>query len=222
MSYCRGPGLLRLLSHLQALPSRRLPTSVMQRSVIPVADRWLSPRRLDRIPGGFGVVGAAGRGGPAEGAVGKLVDLPLGVLLEPMVVTALRAGVTQARAAARFVGGVVLEVGLGGGPAADGAGAGGVPDLGQVPELDPGIVAVGFVPVVAGVGGQRVQGDDQVRPAARGAQPPGAVPAGRPVPAGRGEGEPGLSWRARPGAFPVALGFGAGAAVADGVPLGRR
>ena len=57
----------------------------------------------------------------------------------------------------------MLVVALGGGAAADGAGAGGVPDLGQVPELDPGVVAVGFVAVVAGVGGDRVDRDDQVR-----------------------------------------------------------
>ena len=150
-----------------------------------------SGRAQDGVPGGFGVVAAPGRGGPPEGAVGELVDLPPGVLLEPVVVAALRAAVTQARPAARLVRRVVLEVALGGGPPADRAGAGGVPDLGQVPQLDPGIVAAGLVPVVAGLGGQGVEGDDQVRPVPGGAQPPGAVAAGRPVPAGRGEGEPG-------------------------------
>jgi hypothetical protein len=69
---------------------------------------------------------------------------------------ALRTGVTEAGAAACFVGDVVLVVALGGGAAADGAGAGGVPDLGQVPESDPGIMAFRLVPVVAGVGGDRV------------------------------------------------------------------
>src|SRR5262249_50369763 len=83
----------------------------------------------------------------------------------------------------RLVGRVVLEVGLGGGPAADGAGAGGVPDLGQVPEPHPGVVAGGLEPVVAGVSDRGFQGDDQVRPGSGGAQPPGAVAAGRPVPA---------------------------------------
>src|SRR5689334_3209847 len=108
-----------------------------------------------------------------------------------MVVTALRAGVTEAGAAACFVGGVVLVVALGGGAAADGAGAGGVPDLGQVPEPGPGIVTLGLESVVARVGGDRVDGDDEVRAGAGGAQPPGAVSAaGRPVAAGGGEGEP--------------------------------
>ena len=133
--------------------------------------------------------------------------------------TTLRAAVTQAGASACLVGDVVLEVSLGGGPAADRAGAGGVPDLGQVPQLDPGIVAAAFEPVLAGVGGQRVDGDDQVRAVSRGAQPPGAVPAGRPVPAGRGEGEPGFSRRARACAVPLVLGFGPGTAVGDGVAL---
>src|SRR5690242_6660057 len=58
-----------------------------------------------------------------------------------MVVTALRAGVAETGAAACFVRGVVLVVALGGGPTADGAGTGGVADLGQVPQLHAGIVA---------------------------------------------------------------------------------
>jgi hypothetical protein len=45
------------------------------------------------------------------------------------------------------------------------------------------------------------------------------VCAGRAVPAGRGEGEPGPARRPGPGAFPVARGFRAGASVPDGVPV---
>jgi hypothetical protein len=88
---------------------------------------------------------------------------------------ALRAGVAQAGAAA-CLGDVVLVIAPGGGAAAGGAGAGGVPDLGPVPEPGPGIVAAGFVAVVAGVGGDRVDRDHQVGPVAGGAQPPAAVP----------------------------------------------
>ena len=73
----------------------------------------------------------------------------------------------------------MLEVALAGRPAADGAGAGGVPDLEQVLESDAGVVALGLVPVVAGVGDQGLEGDDQVWPGSGGAQPPGAVAAGR-------------------------------------------
>ena len=51
-----------------------------------------SQLELYGIPGGFGGVGAAGWGGPAVGAVGELVDVPSGVLLEPVVVAALGAG----------------------------------------------------------------------------------------------------------------------------------
>src|SRR5439155_247235 len=79
-----------------------------------------------------------------------------------MVMPALRARVAQTGPAARFVRGVALVVALGGGPPADRAGAGRVPDLGQVPQLDPGIMTFGFEPVVTGVGGDRVDGDDQV------------------------------------------------------------
>jgi hypothetical protein len=73
----------------------------------------------------------------------------------------LRTAVAQAGAAARLERGVVLEVGLAGGPTADGAGAGGVPDLGQVPQLEPGVVAIGFVLVVARIGVDGVEGDGQ-------------------------------------------------------------
>src|SRR6516225_1723774 len=38
---------------------------------------------LDGVPGGCGGVGAPSWGGPAVGAVGELVDVPSGVLLEP-------------------------------------------------------------------------------------------------------------------------------------------
>ncbi len=45
--------------------------------------------RLDGVPGWFGGVLAARWGGPAEGAVGELVDVPARVLLDPVVVPAL-------------------------------------------------------------------------------------------------------------------------------------
>jgi hypothetical protein len=70
-------------------------------------------------------------------------------LLEPVVEAAFRVAIAQAGPAACFVGGVVLEVGAGGWSAAAGPGAGGVPDLSQVPEHDSGIVTVGFVAVIA-------------------------------------------------------------------------
>jgi hypothetical protein len=34
-----------------------------------------------------------------------------------------------------------------------------MPDLAQVPELDPGIVALGLEPVITLIGGDRVEGD---------------------------------------------------------------
>src|SRR6185312_3621261 len=90
----------------------------------------------DGVAGGFGGVGPAGRSRPPEGPVGKLIHFPPGVLLEPVVVTALRAGVAETGAAAGLIRGVVLKVAPGGGPTADRAGAGSVPDPGKVPELD--------------------------------------------------------------------------------------
>ncbi len=135
--------------------------------------------------------------------------MPAWVLLWSVVVAALRSAVAQAGSSACFVWDVVLEVGLGGGPSADRPGAGGVPDLGQVPQLDPGIVAPGLETMVAGISGDRVEGDDQVwLSAGPGAQLPGPVSAGRLVLAGGREGEsrsvpvPGRAWRPRSFPFP--------------------
>src|SRR5271167_1817436 len=144
------------------------------------------------VAGWFGGVLPSRWGGPPEGGVGELVDMPPGVLLEPVVAAALRTAITQTRPAAGLVGGVVLEVAGGGGTPADGAGTGSVPDLGQVPELDPGVMGRGREPVITVLGGDRVEGDGQIRAVClgSGAQCPGAVSAGRAVLAGGGEGEP--------------------------------
>src|SRR5690349_3580985 len=166
----------------------------------------------DGVFGGSGGVLAAARGGPGEGPVGVLFDVPAGVLLEPVLVPALRAGVAQARPAALVERDVVLEVRASGGPLAHRAGAGGVPDLGQVPQLDAGIVALGLVPVVTVPGRDRVDGEDPgPLPGDPGGEPPGAVPAGRPGP-GPGDGEPGRVGAGRG----LAAGFGAGAGVPGG------
>src|SRR6185437_10256983 len=141
-----------------------------------------------------------------ERPIRVLFDLPPGVLLELVLMPALWARVTQARPAALFVRDVVLEVGASGGPLAHRAGAGGVPDLGQVPELDAGVVAVGLVAVVAVVGRDGVDGEDPGRlPGDPGGEPPGPVPAGRPGP-GPGDGEPGRAWPRRR----LAAGLGPG------------
>src|SRR5690242_16659441 len=108
-----------------------------------------------------------------------------------MLVPALGAGVAQAGPSALVVGDVVLEVGASGGALAHGAGAGGVADRGQVPQLDAGVVAGGLVAVVAVSRGDGVDGEEPgPLPGYPGGEPPGAVSAGRPG-AGRGEGEPG-------------------------------
>ena len=104
-----------------------------------------------------------------------MFDLPAGVLFEPVVVPALRSAIAQARSPARFVGDVVLEIALGGGPPAAGPGAGGVADLGEVAELDPGVVALGLIAVITLIGGDRVEGDQQVPlPGGSGREPPAA------------------------------------------------
>src|ERR1044072_5291393 len=128
----------------------------------------------DGVPGGFGGVVASRWCGPAEGPVRQLVYLPPGVLLEPVVMPAFGAAITKARPAARLVRDVVFEVALAGGAAADTAwarggpragraGVGGVLDLAQGPQRGAGVVAAGGEPVVAVLGAERVQLDDQVR-----------------------------------------------------------
>src|SRR5690242_2805824 len=156
----------------------------------------------DGVAGGFGDVVASGWGGPAEGSVGELLDVPPGLLLEPVIMTTLWAAITQACPAARLIRDIMFEVTLAGGSAADRADAGGVPDLGQVPQLDSGVVALGLEPVVAVPGAEGVELDDEVGSGAGGAQPPGPESSRRPVPLLEGEAEPG------PG---PAAGFRAGA-----------
>jgi hypothetical protein len=188
-------------------------------------------RNMSRVAGGFGGVLASGGGGPADCPVGELAGVPAGVLFEPVVAAAFWAGVAQAGPAARLVGGAVLVVALGRGPAADGAGARGVPDPGQVAEPGAGVVAGGLEAVVAVLGGEGAEGDE-VLPAVDG-EGPGAGAAGRTVAAGAGEAEGGLRpvpvpggsrkpGAAVPGAFPVALaalGLRSGAGVPGGVPV---
>jgi hypothetical protein len=146
---------------------------------------------LDRVPGGFSGVLPSGGGGPAEGSRGDLLDFPAGVLLEAMVVTAGRPAVARTGPAACLIGDVVFEVAVAGWSSAGRGDTGGVPDLGQVAQLDPRIMAAGLEPVVACLLGDRVHRDDQVRLAGDpGGKSPGAIPAGRPVITGAGEGEP--------------------------------
>ena len=72
-----------------------------------------------------------------------------------------RVGVAQAGPAACPIGRVVLETALAGGPPADRAGAGSVADLAQVPEPGAGVVAAGLEPVVAVLGSEGVEFDEE-------------------------------------------------------------
>jgi hypothetical protein len=56
----------------------------------------------------------------------------------------------------------MFEVALDRGPAAPRRGAGRVPDLGQVPQQHPGIMALGLVPVIALPDRDRPDRHDQV------------------------------------------------------------
>ena len=106
-------------------PSCSTLTNARRSASPPARLRW-----SDRMAGGFGGVLAAGGSSPPDGAVGQLIDVPPRVLLDPMVVPALRVAITQAAAAARLERDVVLKVRLRGRAPAGRAGTGGVPDLG--------------------------------------------------------------------------------------------
>lgn len=92
-----------------------------------------------------------------------------------------------------------------------------------MPQLDAGVVTAGLVAVVARLGGDRVEGGQQVGARSPGPEPPGAVPAGRVGAVFSGEGEAGAIPGCRPAAFlavaAVSAEFGASAAVADGVAV---
>ena len=84
----------------------------------------------------------------------------------------------------------MLEIGPLRRPSAPRPGACGVPDLGQVPQQDPGIMALGLMPVITFPGGDRPDRQEQVRLTGNpGGEPPGAVSCGRPGLIGGGEGE---------------------------------
>jgi hypothetical protein len=136
--------------------------------------------RSDGVPSRFGDELASGGHGPADLAAGEVLSVPSGVLFHPVAVPALGVAVAQAGPSPGFVRDVVLEIAVGGGAPAAGAGAGRVPDLGEVPERDAGIMTVGLVPVIAVPGGDRLDLEEQVALAGEaGGEPPGAVAAGR-------------------------------------------
>ena len=98
-----------------------------------------------------------------------------------------------------------------------------VPDLGQVPELDPEVVTRGLETVVAFLQGDRVERDQQGPLSGDpGDQPPAAVSAGWAVLAGGGEGK---SWRwgapGPAGRVMVTGQVGAAGGSALGRPAGR-
>src|SRR5579862_3765100 len=126
----------------------------------------------DRVARRFGgVLTTRGRGPPDDGR-GQLLDLPPGILLDPMIMPALGAAVTHTRSAARLVRDVVFEIALRSGPSAGRGGTRRVPDLGQVPQSDTRIVPPGLIPVVALVRGDRLERDDLVPlPSDPGGQP---------------------------------------------------
>jgi hypothetical protein len=128
-----------------------------------------------------------------------LLHLPAGILLQPVVELAFRVPVAQTRPATSLVRNVMLEVGTLRRPAAAGPGARGVPDLGQVPQHHPGIMAVRLVPVVAAFTGDRPDLQEPVGlPGDPGSEPPGAVSSRRPGLTGEGEGERCPAGRVRP------------------------
>jgi len=145
---------------------------------------------LNGVAGGFGDVLPSRGCGPPDLAAGQLLGRPPRVLLEPVVEPAFGVPVAHTGSAARLVRDVVLEIAVRGRPAAARPGARGVPDLGQVPQQDPGIMALGLMPVITFPGGDRPDLQEQVPlPRDPGGEPPGAVSSGRAGLIGGDEGE---------------------------------
>ena len=130
--------------------------------------------------------------------------------------TALRIPITHTRTATGLIWDVMFEITSGRGSSAARSGTPRVPDLGQVPEHDPGIMAPGLPPVITVPGGQRPDLDQHLLPP--GGEPPRPVPAGRSGVIGAGgEGEPWAARRVVPVWF--ASSRGPGAAVPDRMPV---
>src|ERR1700683_77885 len=118
----------------------------------------------DGVPGWFGGVLPSAGHGPSDGTVSQALGFPSLMLLQPVVVPALRIPITQTCPPSGLIRHAVLEVARRRQPPASRPGAAGVPDLGQVPEQYAGVMPAGLVSVVAGVGVDRHEADDQVRP----------------------------------------------------------
>ena len=109
----------------------------------------------------------------------------------------------------------MFEITSGRGSSAARPSTGRVPDLGQVPEHDPGIMTPGLPPVITLSGRQRPDLDQHLP--LPGGEPPRPVPAGRSGVIGGGEGEPWAARRIVPVWF--ASSRGPGAAVPDRMPV---
>ena len=183
---------------------------------------------LDGIAGGFGGVLPSGGSGPPDLAAGQLLGLPAGILFQPVIIAALGVPVTQTGPAADLIRNVVLKVAVHSWSPAAWSGARRVPDLGEVPQHHPGIMAFRLMAVVAPAGGNRPDLEEQIPlPWGPGGEPPRPVAARRSGLIGGSEGKPGLAGRVGPGGCAwfvcfaardaVAGGRGPGAAVSDGV-----
>lgn len=108
-----------------------------------------------------------------------------GVLFEPVLVPALGGDIAQTGAAARLVRDIVLGIAVLSWSSAVRPGAGSMPDLGEVPELDPGAMTAGLEAMITFAEGR----PGRARSSGRVARPwwPAAVSAGWPILAGGGE-----------------------------------
>src|SRR6516164_7276679 len=173
------------------------------------------------VPRGCGGVGAAGGGGPAHDAWFRLAEPPAGGLLAAVVPPAQGCQAALAGAPGR-VGQAVVQVAEAGLGAAAGRRAAGGAGPDQVAEQPAGRVAVFLVLVVAGVLGDRVEGE--VEPAQQvvelrrlgGVRPAWWLLAACPGSCGV---VPGAGGAVAGGAGPVALAVGPVAAAAGCLPV---
>jgi hypothetical protein len=180
---------------------------------IPAPRSW-PPAALDRVPRRLGDVLPPGGGGPPDLA-GKLLGHPPRILFDPVVIPALCGFPLHIRVLLSASYGTLCSKSQFTAGLRQPGPVGGVSDLGQVPQHDPGVVASGRMLVITVLGRDRPDLDEQFP--VTGGEPPGAVPATGP---GLISGCEGKRWPARR-IMPVGStsSGGPGAAAAHGMPV---
>src|SRR5260370_13744250 len=170
------PGRTRTVRHRPGRVLPRLPVTRPVRRASGDVEGQRQVGRLDGIAGRLGHILPPRRRGPPHVSAGQLLGVPPRVLFHTVVEPALCPAIAHTCSTTSLVWHIVLEITSYCGSSAARSGTPRVPDLGQVPSHDSGIVAPVMPPVIPVPGGQRPDLDQQVL--LPGGEPPGAISAG--------------------------------------------